>query len=158
PAPRIPRAAAPAAAACAVVRAFRDIRQERHLAGALHGLRDLHLVAPARAGDAPAADLPPLRDVAPELVDVLVVDLGDLLLAEEAVPPPDLAGRPAGLPALRWLGGLLSGQAAPRRGCRRRLRPGGGRRPRRRPPARTGCRRRHPRRRRGRRGTGRCRR
>src|SRR4029077_3397873 len=105
-----------AAAARVVVRAFRDVRQERHLAGALHRLRDLHLVAPARAGDAAAADLAPLRDVAAGVGDVLVVDLGDLLLAEEAVPPPDLAGRPAGPSALgAAVLGLLSGHASPRR-------------------------------------------
>src|SRR3954468_12055929 len=38
----------------------------------------------ARACDPPRADLALLRDVAPELVDVLVVDLVDLVLAEEA--------------------------------------------------------------------------
>src|SRR5262249_39057275 len=102
-------AVTPPAAAAAVVRALRHVRQERHLAGALHGLRDLHLVAPARAGDAAAADLPPLRDVAAKLGDVLVVDLGDVLLAEEAVPPPDLTGRPAGPPAALLLLGFLSG-------------------------------------------------
>ena len=62
----------------------RDVRQERHLARALHRDRDLALVAPARAGDAAVADLALLGDVAPELVDVLVVDLVDLVLAEEA--------------------------------------------------------------------------
>src|SRR5438876_4141576 len=77
------------------------VRQERHLARTLDRDRDLHLVAPARAGDAAAADLALLRDVAPELVDVLVVDLGDLVLAEEAVPALDRTCRAAGtLPLL----------------------------------------------------------
>ena len=57
-----------------------DVRQQRHLAGALDRDRDLPLVAAARAGDAAGADLALLGDVAPELVDVLVVDLVDLLL------------------------------------------------------------------------------
>src|ERR671930_841131 len=66
----------------------RDVREERHLAGALHGDGDLPLVAAARAGDAARADLPLLRDVAPELVVVLVVDLLDLVLAEVTALPP----------------------------------------------------------------------
>src|SRR2546421_53239 len=81
-------ATAPAAApaALAIVRTLGDVREERHLTGPLHRGRDLHLMAPARTGDAAAADLALLRDVPPELVDVLVVDLGDLVLAEEAIP------------------------------------------------------------------------
>ena len=61
-----------------------DVGQERHLARALDRDGDLALVAPAGAGDAALADLALLRDVAAELVDVLVVDLLDLVLAEEA--------------------------------------------------------------------------
>src|SRR6266550_2336037 len=78
-----------------------DVRQERHLARTLHCLRDLHLVATAGSGDAPAPDLPFLRDVAPELRDVLVVDLDDLVLAEEAVPALDRPCGAAGALALR---------------------------------------------------------
>src|SRR5690242_11988067 len=55
-------------------------------------------MTPARAGDAPAADLPLLGDVAAELVDVLVVDLGDLLLAEEAVATLDRGGGTGAFP------------------------------------------------------------
>src|SRR5919201_4563241 len=67
----------------------RHVGQQRHLAGTLHRRRDLHLVAAAGAGDAARADLALLRDVAPELVVVLVVDLLDLLLAEVTALPPD---------------------------------------------------------------------
>jgi hypothetical protein len=87
--------------------ALGDVRQERHLARALDRLRDLNLVSPAGAGDAPAPDLPLLRDVAAELGDVLVVDVRDLVLAEEAVPALDRPGRatrtlPLCLCSLAW--------------------------------------------------------
>src|SRR5581483_5749804 len=101
-----------------------------------------------RARDAAAADLPLLGDVAAQLVDVLVVDLRDLLLAEEAVAALDLPCRAAGPPALLLLT-LLSSHASPRRECRRRLPPGSRRSPGPRRPARTGC---HRRRRSDRRG------
>src|SRR6266545_3635574 len=82
--------------------AVRDVRQERHLTRALDRDRDLPLMPPARAGDAARPDLSLLRDVAAQLVGVLVVDLLDLLLAEVAATLPDRAGgtRPlaAGLP------------------------------------------------------------
>src|SRR5262245_847565 len=149
-------AVAPAASTLPILRALGDVRQQRHLARPLHGGRDLHLVAAARAGDAAAADLALLGDVAPELVDVLVVDLRDLFLAEEAVAAPDLPRGTAGPPPLLLLLSLLSRHASPRTGCRR-LRLRGSRRspaPRRR--ARTDCLRRHHRR--GCRGTGRSRR
>src|SRR5437868_11380635 len=77
-------------------------------------------MTPAGAGDAPAADLPLLGDVAPQLVDVLVVDLRDLLLAEVAIPALD---RPCGaartLPLLCSLTGhalLLEGNVVVGRG------------------------------------------
>src|SRR3989475_11970288 len=76
--------------------AFRDVRQERHLTCALDGDSDLPLVPPARAGDAPGADLAPLRDVPAQLVHVLVVDLVDLVLAEEARLPANRTGGLAG--------------------------------------------------------------
>jgi MFS family permease len=79
----------------AVVAPFGHVGQEGHLSRALHGLRDLHLVAPAGAGDAAGADLALLRDVPPELVHVLVVHLGDLLAAEVAVLPLRRSGRAA---------------------------------------------------------------
>src|SRR5205085_11671673 len=92
PAPPVAPPAAP------LFGAFGDVGQERHLSRALHRLRDLDLMPPARAGDPPAADLPLLGDVAAELVDVLVVDLGDLLLAEEAVATLDRGGGAGALP------------------------------------------------------------
>src|SRR5207248_9344928 len=110
-------ATAAAPAALAIVLALGDIRQQRHLPRPLDGGRHLHLVPAAGAGDAATADLPLLGDVAPQLVDVLVVDLRDLLLAEEAVAAPDLALRAAGPSPLL---SLLSGHASPRRGCRHR--------------------------------------
>ncbi|MDX6474573.1 MAG: large subunit ribosomal protein [Gaiellaceae bacterium] len=76
-----------------------DVRKQGELARALHRDGDLALVAPARAADAARTDLSLLRHVAPELVDVLVVDLVDLALAEEAgLAAPGPAGRGA-LPA-----------------------------------------------------------
>src|SRR5438874_1537971 len=75
---------------------------------------------PAGAGDPPRADLALLGDVAPELVDVLVVDLLHLLAAEVAVA---LANRPAGsgaalallsLVSLRHQNGMSSSLAEPK--------------------------------------------
>src|SRR5207302_849177 len=146
--------AAVAPAAAAFLRALGDVREQRHLACPLDRGRDLHLVAPAGPGDAAAADLALLGDVAPQLVDVLVVDLRDLLLAEEAVAASDLPRGAAGPPPLLLLT-LLSRHLSPRTGCRRLLPPGSRRSPALRRRARTGCRRR---RRRGCRGTGRSRR
>src|SRR5437588_822609 len=62
-------------------------------------------VGPARADDPPRADLALLGDVAAKLVVVLVVDLLDLVLAEEAALAAGGAGRgrralPAGLVAV----------------------------------------------------------
>src|SRR5207302_8003630 len=102
-------AIAPPAAALAIVGALGDARQHRHLARPLDRGRHLHLVPAAGAGDA-AADLALLGDVAAQLGDVLVVDLGDVLLAEEAVAALDLPRRPAGPPPLLLLT-LLSGHA-----------------------------------------------
>src|SRR5690242_17020019 len=129
---------APAAAPAAILGSFCDVRQQRHLARSLDGGRDLHLVPAAGAGDAAAADLALLGDVAAQLVDVLVVDLRDLLLAEEAITALDLPCGAAWPPPL--LLGLLSGHASPRRGCRRRPRRGSRRSPAPRPRARTDCR------------------
>src|SRR6476646_4829689 len=99
-------------------------RDHRDPARALDGGRDLHLVPAAGAGDAAAADLALLGDVAAQLGDVLVVDLRDVILAEEAVAALDLPRRAAGPPPLLLLLILLSGHASPRRGCRRRPQPG----------------------------------
>src|SRR6478672_472845 len=76
-----------------------DVREQGELARALHRDRDLALVAPAGAADAPRADLALLRDVAPQLVDVLVVDLVDLGLAEEAGLAAPRPARRGALPA-----------------------------------------------------------
>src|SRR5213075_986536 len=70
-----------------------DVREQRHLTRALDRNRDLPLMPAARAGDAPRTDLSLLRDVAAQLVRVLVVDLLDLLLAEVAPALADRAGR-----------------------------------------------------------------
>ena len=58
--------------------------------------RDLALVAAARAGDAPRADLAALGDEAAQRRGVLVVDLLDLVLAVRAgLAPPASRGRPS---------------------------------------------------------------
>src|SRR5262249_48773015 len=57
------------------------------------------LVAAAGAADPARADLPLLGDVAPELGDVLVVDLLDLALAEEARLAPAAGERGGALSA-----------------------------------------------------------
>src|SRR3954471_16362549 len=112
----VPAAAAPAAAG--LLDAFCHVRQQRHLAGPLPGRRDLHLMPAAGARDAPRADLPLLGDVPPQLARVLVVDLVDLVLAEEAVPARDLTCRPArALP--RLCARSLACHLSPRTGCRR---------------------------------------
>src|SRR5262249_18282115 len=89
------------------------VGQEGDLAGALHRDCDLPLVAAAGAADPPRADLPALRDVPAQPVDVLVVDLVDLRLAEEAglapcAPGGSAALRPARAFGLRCCQGLLS--------------------------------------------------
>src|SRR5437867_369936 len=60
------------------------VRQQGHLAGVLHGRRDVALMLHAVPGDASGADLPPLRDVLPQGDDVLVIDVVDPVLAERA--------------------------------------------------------------------------
>src|SRR6266508_7001095 len=102
-----------------------NVRQQRHLACALHCYCNLPLVAAAGAGDPARADLALLGDVPPQLVEVLVVDLVDLLLAEVAGPAP--AGRRhrrAPAPALLLLLSVAGSghQQRLRTGCRRRLR------------------------------------
>jgi len=73
-----------ATASGALVRRLGDVRQQRKLASALHGARDLVLVPTAGAGDAARADLAPFGDEAPQRAKILVVDLVDLLLAVRA--------------------------------------------------------------------------
>src|SRR5687768_14893611 len=79
--------------------AVRHVRQERHFAGALDRHRNLPLVPATGTGDAPRPDLSPLGDVAAQLVGVLVVDLLDLVFAEEAAALADRPGRPRPLTA-----------------------------------------------------------
>src|SRR5438094_3016690 len=76
----------------ALLTTFRDVGKQCHLARAFDRDRDLTLMAAARARNPAGADLAPLGDVPAQLVDVLVVDLVDLVLAEEAGLPPDRAG------------------------------------------------------------------
>src|SRR5712692_3776246 len=90
----------------------RGVGEKRHLASPLDGDRHLTLVPAAGTGDAPRADLAPLRDVAAQLVHVLVVDLIDLLFAEVAVAPPDRRLARARTPARPLL--LLSVFSRPR--------------------------------------------
>src|ERR1700704_4496233 len=69
-----------------------DVGQQRELASALDGARDLHLVAPAGARDPARANLALLRDELAQRGDILVVDLLDLVAAVLA----GLAAAPAG--------------------------------------------------------------
>src|SRR6478672_3706246 len=69
------------AARSVLATALVHVRQQRELARALDGPRDLHLVAPARAGDPSRADLALLGDELAQRGDVLVVDLVDLVAA-----------------------------------------------------------------------------
>src|SRR5262249_46087760 len=91
--------AAVAAPAGPLLAALGDVWQKRHLAGALDRHRDLALVAPAGAADAARPDLAALGDVAAKLADVLVVDLVDLRLAEEARLAPAAGERREALAA-----------------------------------------------------------
>src|SRR5437764_11883672 len=60
------------------------VRQQRHLAGVLDRRRDITLVLGAVARHPTGADLAPVGDELPQQRGVLVVDVGDLLLAEQA--------------------------------------------------------------------------
>ncbi len=64
-----------------IASAFGNVRQQRKLACALYGTRDLALMATTRAGDPPRADLAPLGDEPTQGGEVLVVDLIDLVAA-----------------------------------------------------------------------------
>jgi len=83
------------------------VGKQRHLAGPLHRDGDLPLVAAARARDAAVADLAPLRDVAPKLVDVLVVHLSNLVLAKQARLAPQRFPRASGTTGARSRFGVL---------------------------------------------------
>src|SRR3712207_2891974 len=60
------------------------VGQQRHLAGALDGRGGLALVLRAEARNPSRADLAAVRDEPAQHVIVLVVDVGDVLLAEDA--------------------------------------------------------------------------
>jgi hypothetical protein len=76
-------------------------------------------VAAARAGDAPRADLAALGHVLAERLDVLVVDLLDLVLAEQArlaaaaAHPALLVAATGGLAAVALLGHLVKSSMGP---------------------------------------------
>src|SRR6188508_2124689 len=84
------------------------IRKQRHLPRTLDGDCDLPLMPSTRSGHPGRTDLAPLGDVAPQLVDVLVVDLAHLVLAEEARLPPHR------LPGATGTTGARSGLVFPR--------------------------------------------
>src|SRR6185312_6277658 len=88
----VPVPAVAAAPRSVLATALVDIRQQRKLTGPLDRTGDLHLVAPARAGDPPRADLALLGDELPQRDNVLVVDLLDLILAVLAGLAPAAAG------------------------------------------------------------------
>src|SRR3954453_14546208 len=78
--------AVPAAAALAALalRRVAHVRKQRDLTRALDRQGDLVLVATAGAGDPARADLAALGDEPAKRADVLVVDVLDLVLAEQA--------------------------------------------------------------------------
>src|SRR3954447_24748987 len=72
---------------------LRDVREEAKLAGSLHRLGELALMAPARPGDAGGTDLALLAHGAAQRAEVLVVDDVDLVATERArLPTPSGAG------------------------------------------------------------------
>src|SRR4028119_2118970 len=133
------------------------VGQQGHLAGALDGRGRLALVLRAEARDPSRTDLAAVRDEPAQHIVVLVVDVGDVFLAEDArlalyrpAPagrpspspthslPPERLVRPGLLPAPRPAAACASSSAAasllcgaarrPRR-AGTAWRPGGGRRP-----------------------------
>src|ERR1700722_8474846 len=77
----------PASARCA------RVGQQGHLAGVLDRLGDVTLVLGAVSGDPAGPDLAPVGNELPQQPGVLVVHVGDLLLAEQADFLPGLADR-----------------------------------------------------------------
>src|SRR6185436_15245353 len=69
------------------------VRQQRHLAGVLDRRGDVPLVLGAVAGHPTGTDLAAVGDELPQQTGVLVVDVGDLLLAENANLLLGFAGR-----------------------------------------------------------------
>ena len=102
---------------------LRRVREQGDVAGALERDRQLALVAGAGAGLASRLDLGPLRQVAAEAVDLLVVDLDGLVGAERA----DLAATSIAVEVVALLGsdggasvgGLLIRREGRRGRCRR---------------------------------------
>jgi hypothetical protein len=111
-----------------------DVRQQRDVAGALHGTRHFALMSVACPGHAALEDLAAIRDEVTKPRVVLVADVRHLVDAEGA----DLALRPAEAPVpppaipLSPAPGRTSAIRLPRRAARRpragSLRPAGGRR------------------------------
>src|SRR3954454_15153369 len=81
------------------------VGQQRHLTAVLHGRGDVALVLGAVAGDPAGPDLAAVGDELPQQAGVLVVHVGDLLLAELTDLLLGLTGR--------WLGH----RGAPDFGC-----------------------------------------
>src|SRR5271170_5133232 len=81
------------------------VRQQRHLARVLDRRGDIALVLRAVAGNPPCPDLAAVGDELPQQPRVLVVDVGDLLLAEQADLLLWLANR--------WLGHRGAPQQSP---------------------------------------------
>src|SRR6476646_7485886 len=115
------------------------VRQHRHLTGVLDGRGDVALVLGAVAGDPPGPDLAAVGDELPQQARVLVVDVGDLFLAEQAdflswlanrrfrhrgAPweSPAYAGMVCGRVLERWFVGRALAEAARVRGPRVLLR------------------------------------
>jgi hypothetical protein len=88
--------AVPIATTTALASALGHVWQQRKLARALDGARDLALVATAGTGDPPGADLAALGDEPAQGRDVLVVDLVDPVAAIRAglAPPGGRAALP----------------------------------------------------------------
>src|SRR4029077_14974044 len=97
----------PTAAALAHADRVRHVRHEGELARPLDGAGDLALMATAGTGDPARADLAPLGDEPPQRARVLVVDLLDLVLAEQAGLAAAGATRTLLVPAPRLAAALL---------------------------------------------------
>src|SRR5215472_13293497 len=107
------------------------VRQHRHLTGVLDGRGDVALVLGAVAGDPPGPYLASVGDELPQQARVLVIDVGDLFLAEQADFLSWLANRcfrhrgaPWESPACRGDGvwsdvRTVVRRTRPRRSCRR---------------------------------------
>src|SRR4029079_3074203 len=111
----VPIAVAVSAAAALALGRVADVGQPRELARALDRGRDLVLVAAAGARDAAGPGLFAPRDEAPQRADVLVVDVLDLVLAEQAGLAPAAAGAALLVPPACGLAIALLGHLESRR-------------------------------------------